>query len=173
MKKIMMTLVAAIMAVGVNAQVFVGGGIGFANTDNGDNDVTTFKFLPEVGYTFNDEWSGGVVFGWDGANKGMKKEWTISPYARYTFLKSNVISAFLDGCVGYSHAYNAGIDADGFSLGVKPGLAVKMGQHVSFVTHIGFFGYNHLKDNNTDEKLNNWGVDLDGNNITFGLYYSF
>ena len=168
-----MTMVAAIMAVGVNAQVYVGGGVGFANTDNGHDDYSSFKFLPEVGYTINDEWSAGAVLGWEGSNKGNTKAWTFSPYARYTFLKNNVVSAFLDGCVGYRHAYNGGVDEDGLSIGIKPGVAVKMGQHLSFVTHIGFFGYNHVKDNNTDAKINNWGAELDGNNIVFGLYYNF
>ena len=38
-----MTLAATVMAMTINAQAFIGGGVGVVNTDNGDNDVTTFK----------------------------------------------------------------------------------------------------------------------------------
>ncbi len=173
MKKIFMTLAATVMAMTINAQAFIGGGVGVVNTDNGDNDVTTFKFVPEMGYVFNDDWAAGVAFGWQGADKGHAKEWTINPYVRYTFLNGKLVSAFLDGCIGYGHVYNAGNDTDELSFGIKPGLAIKLNNRVSFVTHIGFVGYNHEKDNNTDNKIDSWGLSLDGNNIVFGLYYNF
>ncbi len=169
MKKIMMTLVATVMALTVNAQAYVGGGVGVAS----DDDVTTFKFLPEVGYSFNDNWSAGVAFGWQGTTEGNPKQWIVNPYARYTFVKGNIVSVFVDGSLGYAHTYNAGADLDNLSIGLKPGVAVNLGEKLSFVTHIGFIGYDHSKDNNTDAKADTWGIDLDGNNIVFGLYYNF
>ena len=173
MKKIFMTLAAAVMAVTMNAQVYVGGGVGVANTDNGTNDYTTFKFVPEVGYVFNEDWAAGIAFGWQGANKGNAKEWTINPYVRYTLFNGKIVDAFLDGSIGYGHLYNAGYDTDELSIGIKPGVAVKLNNRLSLVTHIGFVGYAHEKDNNTDTKVDNWGLSLDGNNIVFGLYYNF
>ena len=51
-----MTLVAAVMAVSASAQVYVGGGVGIGSMDNGgDNNTTTYKFVPEIGYNFNSE----------------------------------------------------------------------------------------------------------------------
>lgn len=173
MKKILMTMFAAIVAVGVNAQVYVGGGVGFSTVDNGDNDYSSFKFLPEVGYSFNDEWAAGVVLGWEGVNKGGKKTWSFNPYARYTFLKGKMVDAFLDGSIGYAHSYNAGLDVDALSVGIKPGIAVRLNNRLSAVTHIGFIGYNHIKNNKSDQKTDEWGVDFDGNNIVIGLYYNF
>ena len=42
------------VAVAASAQVYVGGNVGIASTDNGDDDdVTTYKFLPEIGYNIN------------------------------------------------------------------------------------------------------------------------
>ena len=77
MKKILMTLVAAAMALGVSAQAYVGGGVGVysASTDYNGNktDATVFKFVPEVGYSFNDDWAAGVAFGWEGTTKGGAK----------------------------------------------------------------------------------------------------
>ena len=173
MKKIFMTLAAAVMAVTMNAQVFVGGGVGVASVDNGTNDVTTFKFLPEVGYTFNPDWAAGITLGWEGANKGVQKEWTINPYVRYTFLNGKVVSAFLDGSLGYGHTYNNGYDTDKIGVGIKPGISIKLNNRVSFVSHIGFVGYEHVKNNKTDSKIDTWGLSLDGNDIVLGLYYNF
>ena len=173
MKKLFMTLVGAVMAISMSAQVYVGGGVGVANSSNGDDDVTVFKLLPEVGYSFNEDWAAGVAFGWEGINNGGVKKFSVNPYVRMTLLKGKIVSAFIDGGVGYAHTYNAGYDNDEFSFGLKPGLALKLNNRVSFVTHFGFIGYEHEKDNRTDSKLNTWGIDLDGNNIVFGLYYNF
>ena len=169
MKKIMMSFMATVVAMTVNAQAYIGGGVGVASSD----DVTTFKFLPEVGYSFNDEWAAGVTFGWEGANKGNAKAWTISPYARYTFVKGKMVNVFVDGALGYTHGYNAGLDNDVLSVGLKPGVAVNLGERLSFVTHFGFIGYQNTKDNRTDVSDDAWGIDIDGNNIVFGLYYNF
>lgn len=166
-------MVAAVMAMTVSAQAYVGGGVGFVSYDDGNNDVTSFKFLPEVGYSFNDEWSAGVVLGWEGLNKGNAKTWTVNPYARYTFVNGKMVNVFVDGSVGFAHTYNAGHDDDQIQVGLKPGVAVNLGDHLSFVTHIGFIGYDHTKNNTTKAKQDAWGVDIDGNNIVFGLYYSF
>lgn len=173
MKKFLMTLTVALMAISANAQVYVGGGFGIASTSvDGADDVTTFKFVPEVGYSFNDEWAAGVAFGWEGASKGMKTV-SVNPYVRWTFLKAGIVSAFVDGSFEYDHVYGGGNDADGIALGLKPGVAVNLNQHLSFVTHIGFLGWEHAKDNNTDVKGDTWGLDVDGRNVIFGLYYSF
>lgn len=69
MKKFLMTLVAAFaVAMSANAQVYVGGGFGINGVDNGNTTVTTYKFIPEVGYNFNENWAAGVAFGWEGAS---------------------------------------------------------------------------------------------------------
>ena len=172
MKKIMMTLMAAVMAASVSAQAYVGGGLGVATASDGDNDVTVFKFVPEVGFNLNEDWSVGAAFGWEGA-KEAQKTFSFNPYARYTLLHGKVVNAFIDGGVEYAHTYNAGADLVSFSVGLKPGLAVNLNNRVSFVAHFGFIGYQHEKDNNYKGKEDMWGIDLDGRNITFGLYYNF
>ncbi|MBR5688535.1 MAG: porin family protein [Prevotella sp.] len=173
MKKLFLTMVVAVMAISANAQVYVGGGFGVASTSvDGSDDVTTYKFVPEVGYAFNKEWAAGVAFGWEGADKGAKTV-SVNPYVRWTFVSNNRVSAFVDGGVEYAHLYGNGADTDAFSFGLKPGVAVNLTNHLSFVSHIGFLGYSHAKDNNSDTKADQWGLDFDGRNITFGLYYSF
>ena len=175
MKKFFMTLVAAMAIVAsANAQVYVGGGIGIYSEDYGDDDdVTVYKFVPEIGYNFNKDWAAGVAFGWEGASKGGTKTFSINPYARYTFVHSKYVNVFVDGGVEYAHTYNNGHDSDGFGIGFKPGVAVNLNDKLSFVTHVGFLGYQNSKNHNNDAKVNQWGLDLDGRNITFGLYYNF
>lgn len=61
-----------------------------------------------------------------------------------------------------------------FGLGVRPGVAVNLNDKLSFVTHFGWLGYQNSKDDYDGAKATNtYGVALDGNNLTFGLYYNF
>ena len=175
MKKIMMTLAAAIIAVSASAQVYVGGGVGIGTSKvkvgGVSESATAYKFVPEVGYNFNDKLAAGVAFGWTGVTKGGEKSVEVSPYVRYTFFKSQYINGFVDGGVGYGHVYNDGNDYDKLNVGLRPGVAVNLNEKLSFVTHVGFFGYEHEKEG--EAKVNSWGANLDGTNIVFGLYYNF
>ena len=94
MKKVLMTLAVAFVAVAANAQVYVGGNVGIASSKigNGDN-VTTYKVLPEVGYNINKDWAVGTTLGWGkGTPVNIEGEsrnyFTVQPYARYTFVHS-------------------------------------------------------------------------------------
>lgn len=59
------------------------------------------------------------------------------------------------------------------SGGLRPGVALNLNKKLSFVTHVGFFGYKSAKDKDTKAKVNSWEAGLDGTDITFGLYYNF
>lgn len=64
MKKILMTLAVAFVAVAANAQVYVGGSLGVASSEIlGGDDVTTYQVLPEIGYNINNNWAIGTVLG--------------------------------------------------------------------------------------------------------------
>jgi hypothetical protein len=176
MKKIFMTLAAAIVAVSASAQVYLGGNFGIASTKiaDGDNN-TTYKLLPEIGYKLDDNLAIGTVVGWskgtpvniEGKQRGT---FEVNPYVRYTFFHSNVINVFVDGGVGYKH-YNG--QGNQWSLGLKPGVALNVNKF-SFVAHVGFAGWKQYKPSKDGAKSSNaWGVDLDGNNVTFGVYYNF
>ena len=68
-----------------------------------------------------------------------------------------------------SHTGGNGADADMFEFGLKPGLKLNLSNHVSFVTKVGFFGYQ--KNDFTDTQK--WGMDVDATNVTFGVNYKF
>ena len=57
MKKILMTMAAAFVAVTMSAQVYLGGSIGVGSVKLGNADAETqFKIVPEFGYNINDAW---------------------------------------------------------------------------------------------------------------------
>ena len=65
MKKILMTMVAVFAAMNMNAQVYVGGSVGFGSAKMGSGDSeSTYKILPEIGYNLNSEWAIGVALGY-------------------------------------------------------------------------------------------------------------
>ncbi|MDO4184946.1 MAG: outer membrane beta-barrel protein [Bacteroidales bacterium] len=186
MKKFFLTMIAALMAVGVSAQVYVGGSIGFGTVRNYDfgNDHTdgVFKFLPEVGYSFNEHWAVGGVIGyqkgdWDFVDgitlQDVSTEaFVIQPYVRYTFFRSRYINALVDGVVGFTDYFDV---ARHYRVGLAPAVAVNLTEKLSFVSHFGFLGYNSIygRDHSGIDEIHAFGLDLDGNDITFGLYYSF
>lgn len=181
MKKILMTIAAAFVAVTMNAQVYVGGSVGVASVKNGNADAeTVYKFIPEVGYNLNDEWAIGVTLGYQkGAcsllngyfGQDVKTEmFQVSPYARYTFLKSKIVNAFVDCGLGFGSIKDQG---SLFSIGAKPGLALNLNENLSFVTHFAFVGLETFSPDGGGDSSNMVGVDLDQSALTFGLYYNF
>lgn len=177
-----MTLVIALSAISANAQWYLGGSIGVASVKNGNADAeTVYKFVPDFGYTLNDDWSIGVAVGYQkgacdlsGGYFGQDVETEllqIAPYARYNVVKNKFVNVFIDGGVALGSFKDYGTE---FQLGLKPGVAVNLNDKLSFVAHIGFVGFDSFsyKQDGIDNSTN-IGVDLDGNNLTFGLYYNF
>ena len=182
MKKILMTMAAAFVAVTMSAQVYVGGSIGVGSVKLGNADAETlFKIVPEVGYNINDAWAVGVALGYQKGesdlmtdmlfDNGTQELFQICPYVRYTFINSKLINVFVDGGVDFVRYKDMGT---ALNFGFKPGVAVNLSDNLSFVTHVGFIGYKSFnpKADGIDTS-NKVGVDLNGSNLLFGLYYNF
>ena len=177
MKKILMTLAVAFVAIAANAQVYVGGGVGIGSSKEGSHDaVTTYKVLPEIGYNVNKDVAIGTVIGWGkGApteieQDNLRNYITVQPYVRYTFAHTKYVNAFVDGSLGYTHYHGK---TNAWSAGLKPGIAVNLNKKVSFVAHVGFAGWQSVKVKGLPKDSHAWGANLDGNHITFGAYYNF
>ena len=178
-----MTLAVAFIAVAANAQVYLGGSVGVATSAvKGGDDVTTYQVLPEIGYKINRDWAIGTVLGW-GKGTPVKIEnesrnyVTFEPYVRYTFAHSKYVNAFIDGGFGYTHFNHAknpgGKSVDQWSAGLKPGVSVNLSKKVSFVAHMGFFGWKSEKIDGDKKDSHVWGLNLNASNVTFGVYYNF
>ena len=94
----------------------------------------------------------------------------MNPYVRYTAVKSKLINVFVDGGVGFGSYKDKGTQ---FELGLRPGVAVNLNENISFVAHVGFVGFESFSPKGDGDSSNTVGVDLDGNNVTFGLYFNF
>ena len=183
MKKIFAVALVAMMTLTVNAQVYVGGGVGLLTSSYDGNSETYFSILPEIGYNINEDWAVGIAVGYGEAKSkvnvaGVKvtekvKTFQIAPYARYTFAKFDKVNLFVDGSVGYKHENFAGVKTNTFAVGFKPGVAVNLNDKLSFVAHVGFLGYQNDKVKGDDKSTNTFGLNLDGSNLSFGVYSNF
>jgi hypothetical protein len=181
MKKIFAVALVAMMTMTVNAQVYVGGGVGLQSSSYDGNSETFFKLVPEIGYNLDENWAVGIAVGYGEHKTTLKsgnlkttakvKAFEIAPYARYTFAKCGKVNFFVDGGVGFKTASKA--DWTEFNVGLKPGLAVALSDKVSFVSHFGFLGYDVFNPEGDKNNVSKFGLDLDGNDLTFGLYFNF
>ena len=180
MKKIFMTMVAAMVAMTMNAQVYVGGSVGFGSAKLGSGDSeSTYKIAPEVGYNLNDQWAVGVGIGYQKGtcnfghldfNPGKTEVFVVNPYVRYTFLESDIVKLFMDGELGFASYKDAG---SAFQVGVCPGIALKASEKISLVAHIGFAGFETYSPKGDGDSSNAFGINFDNSNIMLGVYYNF
>ena len=171
-----MTLAAVCVAATMNAQGYIGGGIGLQSTSHDGNTNTTIKLMPEVGYNLNDSWALGIALGYGEVKAGDDKDkvFTVNPYARYTFAKFDKVNLFVDGGIGYLNTKYNTYKNNTFEIGVKPGVAVNLNDKLSFVAHAGFLGWSTSKaDYDGAKAFNTFGFDLDGSDLSFGFYYNF
>ena len=146
MKKIIIVLLAAAAsftaANKASAQekgLWIGGKLGYWHDKTEGVKTDSFSIAPEAGYDFNKRWSVGVALGYEYLkvkDGGSANVFTASPYARYKYYNKGILSLFLDGGVGF-----ACCDHEGFQAGITPGLSVKINEHFSFLTQVGFLGY--------------------------------
>ena len=179
MKKLILSAVVAFAAMTANAQVWIGGGLGFTQT-NYDNlmfepDQTSFYIAPEIGYTLNDKWDLAISIGdtYTSFDPGdSSNNFFVSPYARYTFFKTGKVGFFLDGLF----AVQAGDDPTEWAVGIRPGVKFAASDKVTFVASFGFLGYSKAED-----QYDRFGFEFNGNGpdnpfkggLSFGCYYSF
>ena len=172
MKKIVLLLFVVCATLSVNAQVYVGGSLGFWHND--DADATSYSVFPEVGYVLTDQVAIGADFGYasNKANGVKNTAFVIAPYVRYGFLSNEVVSLFVDATAGYAKWDKP--DTDGFQAGIKPGVIVKLTDQFSLVTKLGFAGYRDDYDSPIDrEGGNGFGLSLAGRDLSFGFVVHF
>ena len=167
----------ALVSVCASAQVYIGGTAGISSNKIGDEDSkTAYKLIPEIGYQFNNEWEAGIEVGIQKgdvckiARVGDATTFTIAPYVRYTAVETKLVSFVLEGTIGYGSVSKGG--GDFYEAGIKPGLAVKLSNHVNLITKIGFLGYRGYSPEE-GKSSSTFGVDADANNISFGAIYKF
>ncbi|MBR1838638.1 MAG: outer membrane beta-barrel protein [Bacteroidaceae bacterium] len=182
MKKTILTLFALLFVLTSNAQFYAGGRLGWWR--DGNSHDKRFTIQPEVGYEWNDCLSFGAVVGFykdktqlvkeaapAGEQNTITRSFEFSPYVRYNVVKAGPVNLFVDGTVGFATSRTASqASRNSFRIGARPGVSVALGKSFSAVAHIGFVGY---ADSETGLYRDGAGIDLSGNELTFGVFYRF
>ena len=144
MKKLFLVLVLAFAGIfTVNAQTWIGGGVGAKIYD----DYTQFSISPEFGYNINNHWTVAL-----GASYRFTQDKTpilgetittnelsLEPYVRYiggTIGKKFSLFMDLTGDFGL-------IDATGYAVSLRPGVAWAATEKFTAAFRFGFAGYDH------------------------------
>lgn len=181
MKKFLLLALVAVMGLGASAQDskwYAGGQLTFGRTTQSASGVksTQVTVLPEVGYNVSDNFAVGAVAGVSYRKSGGEEKtvFKVNPYARYTYYSYDRVNLFVDGGVDLGIGRADGSTAVEYGIGLRPGVSFSINDKFSLVAHVGFLGY---QGGNKPAKRNgapeNWGLDLNSNNIMFGFYYNF
>lgn len=173
MKKIFALAAAAMMALAVNAQVYVGGNLGFSSA-KADKDADAVKVLtinPEIGYNLSETQSVGAELLFKNAVDSYKS-YGIGVYYRQAVYTAGELSFFVQPEVSFAAVKPEGADETGstFSIGVMPGIKYNLSDKFSVVATCGLLNYSKNSDNMGGGSNFNIGVD---NTLKFGLYYNF
>lgn len=187
MKKLFFTLAIFLGVLSVSAQdvgqMWVGGHVSFGYTKpkGGGDALTSFTIMPEFGYVLKDNLGIGINLGYTHSKQGDIKGdgYKISPFLRYSFLKGDIGSLFVDGGVGYEHTKTelptgsvivSRKDAL-LDVGFRPGVAINVSDRVTLTAKYGFLGYQYIKEG--DAKANHFGFDFNLENCLFGVNFVF
>lgn len=187
MKKIILSLMVMFAAVSANAQVYVGGSLawthdeGFELLTNDDAaESNSFVFAPEIGYNITEKWAVGIELAYQHI-KESGDDWKVkanafafAPYVRYAYFNKGIVRLFLDGGFGIStyKIKDYGDRENGFEVGIKPGVAIKATEHLSFEAKYGFLGYRD-QYSLAGNKASVSGLDFNPNSLSIGIKYEF
>ncbi len=191
MKKMILTALVAVASLSANAQVWVGGEVGYSHQRTTIDKVeigksNNFNLLPEVGYKLNDKFDVAVKIGYAHGENGSNmmgfdipgdydyaNAFILNPYVRYTFAKAGDFSFFADGGFSYMHGHVCGDEnsINAWQIAIKPGISYAISEKVGLVAHVGGIAYSFTKYD--ESKTNGFDLGVSGNNITFGAYVNF
>ena len=203
MKKMILTALVAVASLAANAQVWVGGEVGFSATKttiDGDKQgaAAAFNLLPEIGYTLNDKFDIALTIGLSHANsngdyyEGSQKfdviggnledvnrnAFTINPYVRYKFAKTGDFTFFVDGGFSYTMIHYSNTSLATYDDNANQwALGFKPGISYALSEKVSLVahvgGIGYSYAKYDDIKTNGFDLGVKGNNITFGAYVSF
>lgn len=190
MKKLFITLAFVAAAFFAQAQLFVGGSLGFDNAKDPFNSmaekVTTISVLPTVGYMFADNMGVGADFGMtfekeEYAAGGEQKttDFVIAPYFRYVFAEIDNFKFYGDLRLDLKFGK---IKADGMDdvktstvgFGVVPGLSYDLTDNISMVATLNVLRLGYTQNKNDDDKESSFGFGVNENTpLNIGFVYTF
>ncbi len=201
MKKIIFTLALVSFAMMSQAQIFVGGQVGFDSEKvKDDYKNSTLTIAPTIGYQFSEKFAAGVRINFSSYKevdfKFQNDDDLITKtsafgaelFAQYTFLSFGKFSVYADASVGFISGKQKGelgsqkedmAKISGFGFDVIPVLAYNLTEKITLLANLNFLGLGFIsstvEDLQFDDKTvtNNFNVGVNSNNIiTIGSDYN-
>lgn len=171
MKKGLLMLVALLATIAVQAQdIYVGGSFNLWRNSTGN--TTSFKIAPEIGYNFNETWAVGAELNYshEYESKVTANAVSVAPYIRWSYYQNDAVRLFLDGtaAIGFVKIKD-GDTSKAAQIGLRPGIAVKLNDHFSFIAKYGFLGYRR----NVNTWGDSFGLQLTSEDLSIGFHYNF
>lgn len=179
MKKLLFIALMAVSTLAASASDwYTGGQVTFGRTTESvsGQKTTQVTILPELGYNLTDCVAVGSTLGLKYTDTAGHKLTTfgLSPYLRYNYLTSDRVDLFVDGGVDLAMGRANGSFAVTYGIGFRPGVTFHVNDRFSLVAHVGFLGYQSgNKPARHNGAAENWGLDLNTNNLMLGFYYNF
>lgn len=201
MKKMILAALVAVASLSANAQVWVGGEVGFNATKtsfdgNKQGAAARFNLLPEIGYSINDKFDIALTIGLSHANSNgdyyegsqnfdviggafddvNRNAFTLNPYVRYKFAKTGDFTFFIDGGFSFTRIHYSNNYLGAENNANQWALGFKPGISYGLTDKVSLVA--HVGDlgysfyKRGDQKSNSFDMGI-SNNISFGAYVSF
>lgn len=174
-KKILLALLFLCATITSSAQKMAVGGSVSAWHNTNDN-TTVFSIIPDIGYTLSDKWYIGIGLKYSYSEEQDTKinVFSANPYIRYFYFTTGRIRLFVDSTIGIgmdkSNERNTSL---AWQAGFNPGVIFGVTERFSLAAGFGFLGYRNSNKGLHILGNDGWGIDLSGNSLSLGFFYSF
>lgn len=170
MKRFLLMAVMVFMTVAANAQFYVGGSATLQAVHYDDDTTLAFGIAPELGYNIDDMWSVGASIGFnsvkpDGGDS--VNTFSVLPYVRGKFLRAGDFTFFGDLYGGYESMSWGGHNENGWTVGLRPGVAFNLADNWSLTATTSLLSYDKWGKKGTTT------IGVDMSDVTVGIYYNF
>ena len=171
MKRILFLCMTVMVAVAVNAQCYFGGTLGIAaansSVDGSGDSAASFAIVPEFGYEINKIFTvgGNLGIAYNSAGADVTTL-SITPFGRATFARVKIVDFFAELQLSYNHSWVEGYSADGFGIGLLPGLKININDKWAVLAKTALLQYNYMDD------VNSVGFSI-GGAFNLGVAYNF
>jgi|GEM_PF-1740449 len=138
-----------------DGRLYIGGGFVGGFGSNGG----AIGLIPEIGYRLSNNWSLGAIAGYT-FNYYSNRDYNVhrilvDPYVRWQYPIANVAWVFVDGFAQYNYLMftNGYSNTSVFKTGIRPGIALPLGNHIYLTARIGYLGYMKGEGGNNDGKF--------------------
>ena len=181
MKMLIAIAMFLVACIGANAQIYVGGSLGFESSkasDDADN-LISWSVIPEIGYALNDVIAFGFQVGYSSQELSKSKKSNslmFAPYTRFTFAKSGLARFFIDGGITitsmeYKDDFYDKIKGNQLGFGIRPGICIAASEKINLIAKLGYLGYSSYSEDLGGGS--SFGFSMDNTDISFGVFYKF